>query len=290
MSSHIFYHSADLDGHCSGAIVRMYCEREYYECPVMHPIDYGEPFPWDELLYSDAVWMVDWTLQPSSEFERLQAKGLILWILDHHKTSLELVGKVSFAGRINPSKSACELCHEYCLIRHGGEVVDLLGRYDTWKQGDDWETDVLPFQYGMRSLPTDPATDEGFATWRSWFDPRCEATATIEMVKEWGRRILEYQRKLDAKGMTRAFPLAFEGLRAIASIGSSGSSQSFASVWDGNKYDLMLSVHNVRNEFWTVSLYTDKDIDLSEIAKRRGGGGHTKAAGFQIQHLSEIGV
>jgi len=37
---------------------------------------------------------------------------------------------------------------------------------------------------------------------------------------------------------------------------------------------------------WTFSLYTTKDeVDCSVIAKSKGGGGHKKAAGFQLPEL-----
>jgi nanoRNase/pAp phosphatase (c-di-AMP/oligoRNAs hydrolase) len=36
---------------------------------------------------------------------------------------------------------------------------------------------------------------------------------------------------------------------------------------------------------WVVSLYTTKDIDVSEIAKKYGGGGHKQAAGFTCDKL-----
>ena len=42
-----------------------------------------------------------------------------------------------------------------------------------------------------------------------------------------------------------------------------------------------------------VSLYTDRnDVDVSEIAKAYGGGGHKKAAGFRVDvhGMIEIGV
>jgi len=40
---------------------------------------------------------------------------------------------------------------------------------------------------------------------------------------------------------------------------------------------------------WTISLYTTKDeIDCSVIAKSNGGGGHKKAAGFQVEDISKV--
>jgi hypothetical protein len=39
-----FYHSADLDGHCSGAIIK----KVHPECELIG-INYGDEFPWDKV-------------------------------------------------------------------------------------------------------------------------------------------------------------------------------------------------------------------------------------------------
>jgi len=49
-----FYHSSDLDGHCSGAIVK----QEYADCEMIG-IDYGNKFPWDSIEIRETVFMVD---------------------------------------------------------------------------------------------------------------------------------------------------------------------------------------------------------------------------------------
>lgn len=46
--------------------------------------------------------------------------------------------------------------------------------------------------------------------------------------------------------------------------------------------DIDFAMININNE--SMSLRTIKDIDLSEIAKQNGGGGHPKASGFRIKH------
>lgn len=38
----MFYHSADLDGFCSGAIIKY----SFPECELI-PINYGDTFPWE---------------------------------------------------------------------------------------------------------------------------------------------------------------------------------------------------------------------------------------------------
>jgi len=59
MSMKCFYHGSDLDGYCSGAIVKY----RYPECE-MQPIDYGAQFPMDKIELGETVYMVDFALQP----------------------------------------------------------------------------------------------------------------------------------------------------------------------------------------------------------------------------------
>ena len=59
----------------------------------------------------------------------------------------------------------------------------------------------------------------------------------------------------------------------------------FSSIWNPEKYDAMLTF-GYRKGQWTVSLYSDRDdVDVSVIAKNRGGGGHKGASGFQCKEL-----
>jgi len=289
VTHHVFYHSADLDGHCSGALVRIHLER-IGKPTVMHGIDYGDPFPWGELQMMDTVWMVDWTLQPLAEFDRLDEVGLHeVVVIDHHKTSLPLAGR--YSGIIDTGRAACEWTERY-LHFDLRPAIELLGRYDSWRKGSDWEDAVLPYQYGVRTLPTDPATTEGMATWRDILGPLDLQRHTVESLRERGRLILDYQRQVDAVRMKQAFECKFADLWAIASIGPKCGSQAFASVWNPSRHDCMASIgHDGPNGLWAVSLYTEKPgLDLTPIAKRFGGGGHPQACGFQVPCLSALGI
>lgn len=288
---HVFFHSRDLDGHCSGAIVRRWLLKAATRPGEirMHPIDYGDEFPFADLRRGDKVWMVDWCLQPVEGFDQLVAQGVDVVLIDHHKTSLPLAGR--FRGVISADRAACELAHTH-LFGHCPRVVELLGKYDSWRKDDEWETEVLPFQYGMRMQSTDPSTDEGMGTWNlllRWPLDVSVALESVNQIQADGRMLMRYEAKKNAELMAkRAFPMQFEGLRAIACIGSGYGSQAFASVWDPAKYDLMVSISNVKGQRWDVSLYTEKDLDLSPLAKKRGGGGHAKACGFQTTDLSSV--
>ena len=57
--SKCFYHSADFDGHCSGAIIK-----KKFDDVEMIGINYGDEFPWSDIKPDETVYMVDFSLQP----------------------------------------------------------------------------------------------------------------------------------------------------------------------------------------------------------------------------------
>jgi len=61
-----FYHNADLDGQCSGELIR----RVLPNCELIG-INYGDPFPWDSIVPGETVYMADYSLQPHSDMKRL---------------------------------------------------------------------------------------------------------------------------------------------------------------------------------------------------------------------------
>lgn len=286
---HVFFHRSDLDGHCAGALCRFDLERRG-EPFRMVPSDYGDRLDFSEVQDADEVWLVDFV--PNDQDLVLElASRVRLTILDHHQTTRPLWEALQARGQaygmFRIGTAACELAHPYLSTKPIPPYVQLLGRYDTWRQGPGWEGEVLPFQFGLRSYPTDPATDEGMRVWQELVDSGTRDHAHERILHE-GQAILRYQKKQDERVMEKAFETEFEGLRALVNIGGGGGSTVFRSRWDPDKHDVMVSVVNHQNRFWTVSLYTEKDLDLTPIAKKYGGGGHAKACGFQTKELERL--
>lgn len=270
-----FYHSADLDGHCSGAIVKRALPN--YE---LIGIDYGQPFPWAAVHPGEEVVMIDFSLQPFDDMVRLADHADLIWI-DHHKSAIEDAAAQGWKsdGRyvLDSNFAACELAwkHFYPNDRMP-EAVYLLGRYDIWKHAE--VQGALEFQYGMRAFadtrPESPI----------WAD--LLAGKHIDRVINDGFTLLQYERNQNAKFIaTYGFDVEFDGLKCIAANRGMSNSLLFESVWNHDKYDAML-MFAWKNGQFTVSLYTDKPgIDVSVIAKTHGGGGHKGAAGFQCEKL-----
>lgn len=292
-----FYHSADLDGHCSGAIVKYF----YPECE-MFPINYGQDFPWEKIQKNDWVYMVDFSLQPFDEMIKLNNLCNLVWI-DHHATAIEDCRKsgVGFKGITGVGLGACALTWEYFALRvlfpdkhiELPWAVKLLAEYDVWNHEDNW---TLPFQYGLRLKSTWP--DEKLI----WYDLFTGGVDACRPYVEAGRTILEYEVQTNAKFCKAyAFETEFNwghkecpneypthSFKAICVNKGFTNSKVFDSVWDASKYDLMVTFCRLPlpKHQWTVSIYSDKaDIDCGDIAKAFGGGGHKGAAGFQCKEL-----
>lgn len=271
-----FYHSADFDGHCSGAIVK----KAWPDCEMIG-YDYGEPFPWDSIVPDEIVFMVDVSLQPFTEMERLADLTQLCWI-DHHKAVIQTAKDRNFKckGTRIVGDAACELSWNYFYSEIPIPLsVRLLGRYDVW---DHTDYRVFPFQYGMRTFNDIKPDNQLF--WELFFSLLTDDSIS-EIIKS-GYIIIDYTKSVNAKyAKALAFDVELDGYNCIAMNIGFGNSQMFDAVWDVERYDVMIAFCYT-GKFWKVSLYSDKAaVDVSEIAKGRGGGGHAGAAGFQCETL-----
>ncbi len=269
-----FYHSADLDGKCSGAIVRAAIPNVE-----LYGINYGDLFPWDKVQGRDVV-MVDFSLQPFSDMVRLKSEAKSLVWIDHHKSALADAAECGFGcdGRQDTKAEGCELAWDF-YFGMGSRMprsVQLLGRYDVWDHADP---DVLPFQYGARMRDLLPDAEE----WGALLD----AGYPIDEVLAAGRVILAYEAQQNAAYVaSRGYVTVFDGHRAIVCNRGLANSKLFDSIYDPEKHDLMITFCRLPTGRWTFSLYSTK-LDCGSIARRYGGGGHPGAAGFQADQLPE---
>jgi len=149
--------------------------------------------------------------------------------------------------------------------------VSLLAKHDIFDLSDPR---VQPFEYAMQSLgqnrPDDPV-------WTELFAGRLD---TEKMIGE-GERILAW---INARNYHLVRSMAFEaeidGLKCICSNMPQGRS-SFFDTLDGIKdYDVMINFYMNKKRRWNLSFYSaKKEVDVSKIAARFGGGGHKGAAG-----------
>lgn len=296
MSDKCIYHSEDLDGKCSAAIVKYHLKDVK-----LYPFTYGNIFPWDEFTRDDVVYIIDVSL-PIEDMYKLDLKCKTLIYIDHHKSAIERYNTFcndfytmnrtpwNLFGSRSIGKAACELTWEWF---HPNEEVplfiELLGAYDTWRNSDQnrWNRIIMPFQYGMQTESTNPETH--METWKEYFKDSGNLNGILQETIECGSSIRDYLNQRNAQNTERnAYEAKFESLRAICINSLEHSSSILDSVYNPDIHDIMI-VYTHQKDSWYVSLYSTKnDIDCSKLATKYGGGGHFSASGFRISNNQNL--
>jgi oligoribonuclease NrnB/cAMP/cGMP phosphodiesterase (DHH superfamily) len=284
----IYYHGRDFDGKCSGAIVYNYYKKSSDQSNIeLIPIDYGQEHLLERTFTKDdMVYMLDWSASNTPEkMRRIKDQaGAFIWI-DHHKTAIDSMNTAypdaHFVGVREVGKAGCELTWKYLNSNEIPGIVTMLGRYDVWdlKYPDGFDT-LLDLQYGMKTHEWNPDDPE----WEVLFkDSSCMSEGLIEI----GNQIKKYQKLKNKLTCESGFetlisvPNMYRLIRVFAVNTIEKSSQTFESL--GDKYDIYCAF-NFNGKLWDYSLYS-LTIDVGEICKSLGGGGHKGAAGFQSQQF-----
>ncbi len=284
------YHSRDLDGHTSGAIVKL----KYPDAKLIG-YDYGHPIPYDQIPLGEPVIMIDVSLKMPEMHELAKHSNWQLTWIDHHISAINEYksfvgdGETFMNAVLENGISACEVGWKYLFPdRTMPEAIKLLGEYDTWRNSDKhrWENEILPFQFGMRLHCNSPETFPIEFIYRAFEDT---VNQSVEQIIDQGKTILKYVATTNETQCRKAaFEIEFEGLRAICLNGGGFNSDVFKSVYDENKHDIMMPFQ-FDGKQWVISIYTTKDeIDCSALAKKHGGGGHRMASGFQVIKIGEV--
>lgn len=270
------FHSADLDGKCSAAIVKL----KFPHCS-LYGINYNEEIPWKEIENHSEVVMVDFGFQPFSDMEKIHNMkwDSFVWI-DHHKTAIDNYNEYQqeIEGLREIGKAGCELTWEYFYPnRPMPKIVRMLGRYDVWDR--KYSEDVDHIQFGMKTTNNGPYSP-------IWKDLLHDDDKLYNAIRKKGKTIYDYQMKeWERYCLSNSFDIEWEGFKFIAMNILNASSLAFESMYDPNIHDGMMAF-GYKNGKFVVSLYGDKkDIDLSVIAVKYGGGGHPGACGMALEKL-----
>jgi uncharacterized protein len=200
-----------------------------------------------------------------------QAERLL--VLDHHKTAEEELRGLDFCV-FNQNRSGAGMVHE--LFYGQGETQEMfhaaLGR-ELWEYVQDrdlWRFD-LPYSREVNAfISTYPKT---FAAWDSL------ATVPFEEARSAGVAVLASRDRLvdQACGSSGFFP------DCEASVVNSSVLQSEI----GDRLCLTAACSHaaiwcLQDGYVNVSLRSRSGFDVSEVAKRHGGGGHKNAAGYRF--------
>jgi oligoribonuclease NrnB/cAMP/cGMP phosphodiesterase (DHH superfamily) len=289
----VIYHSADYDGIFCREIAKHFLGTEGVEYIGWNFGDPLIPIPEGD----GQIYILDLSPDCLEDGSMSGVHGTrVIWI-DHHKTSIEKWG-TSLPGYRIDGVAACRLAWQWFSInQHNAQnqtnealqvslsgkqdfidrkvseplAVRLAGEYDIWDHRGDGD---LEFQFGLR------CQDATYDFWQLLldFDDNCELIISA------GRVAMAYSKKVDADLVTyKSFRLKWEGLDFLCLNHGRFNSLTFAALDKPETGHDALLGFMWNGKVWTYSLYHAahrKDLDLSEIAKKHGGGGHRGACGF----------
>ena len=280
----VFYHKADFDGVCSAAIL--------YWSPALDalngknlvfvPSDYPADTVWEEnkhLVDKDTtVIIVDFSLGPNVMPGLRDIAKEVIWC-DHHISAIrdsKELGYDDMLGSRSEKYAGCELTWTFFNPSIPmPDAVRMLGRYDVW---DHSQQACVHFQYGMREAI--PVMDYMDILWEDLLGS--QSPLSYHEIMDRGETLYGYQRSQNARvAKSSCYELEFQGYKAIAIHRSHINMQFFDSVFDESRHDMVMAI-GFNGESAKISMYTSKDIDLSVLAKKFGGGGHAKACGFEL--------
>jgi len=293
MSIKVYYHAGDMDGWCSGAIVKKFYQDQEIEVE-MFPINYGDKFLWEVINPDDIVYVVDFSL-PEEEMIKLgnlldDGKGELIWI-DHHIGVSSLFEEVKCSGMFDTSVAACELTWKYLFDKEVPRFVELLSAYDCWDHSGriaSWG-EIEHFQYGFKARATNPK-DSTELFWDGWFlfsDLNREVGTYIKDTINVGAGIQKYvEDRFRSELASRSYKIYWEGHKCLVINSDPYIANFMTRCNEFADCDIAINYCNNGGKSWIVNLRTNKKgIDLSEIAKLYKGGGHCGASGFNCREL-----
>lgn len=309
-----FYHD-DLDGKAAGFVVdgwaRFLNENDMIE---FIPSFYGMVFPMDRIEKDEQVYIVDFSIPPETMTELLKVTKNVTWI-DHHISSIKAYADYpeTIRGVRSADRSGCVLTWMYLMWftdRGVGpadittrtipmyadipEVLLLVEDRDIWK----WDRlETKNFIAYMNSVDSEPEAD----IWWQLMDqnitapPECRNLGRMighnQSRDLWSEILLRgsaVNQYIDQRNMDMVsrlgYATVFEGKKCLVINAPLAGSEIFGNEDDVySRVDMMIIYYHI-NGMFHVGLRS-RNVDVSVIAEKYGGGGHPGAAGFECKEL-----
>lgn len=271
MKTYILYHASCTDG--LGA--KYAAHKKFGEEATYYPVQYGKPLP--EIEDNSEVYILDFSYDLNT-LQALKSRVATLVILDHHKTAQEALK--GFPGAIfDMNKSGAVLAWEYF---HPGTKVPELMEYiqdrDIWTWKKPGTREVLNALKTLR---------EDFDKWNNLKD-ELEWPVMREVIIRENKLVSNYEDDYIEKTSKKYAVLSLFGhsvaLFNTTLLVSEVGNKVCNDFQNDPNFPVDFSIGYFINDEGSVllSFRSTGDFDVSQFAKRLGGGGHRNAAGASI--------
>ena len=272
MSKIVIYHGGCSDGFCAAYL----CWKCWGDTCEYIPVNYGEAPP---IVDGKDVLIVDFSYK-RSVLEEMKAKANSLMVLDHHKTAQAELANLDYCV-FDMNKSGGRLTWEYLWdqkalpVRFSTFARDFPPRIVTFTEDRDlwkWELpDSKVINAAIRSYPYDFLVWDKFSDYQYW----------MNLVYE-GRGILRIQELVVKQHVDKAIETEISGYRVLAVNATTMMSEIGEVLAKDRPFGATWFDDGKGNRIWSLRSRED-GIDVSEVAKKFGGGGHKAAAGFKLE-------
>lgn len=256
--THILYHAQCADGFGAAYAAWKVLGDDVLYLPVRH----GEPPP--DLPKDARVAIVDFSYH-RPELEAMRARLADFLILDHHKSAQDELAGLDYA-HFDMHKSGARMAWEYW--HPDQELPELLAYVE---DRDLWRWALPHSQEVSLALQCHPME---FALW--------DELSVPELMSE-GKAIVRFQNQQVARAVSRArlTPVGDWTVPVVNScLFQSEIGDDLCRLYPDAPFSAVYYLNHKNQQAW--SLRSIGDFDVSEVARRFGGGGHRNAAGFAV--------
>ena len=241
----------------------------------------------------DEVWITDlsWNSVATAEhLSRLVRGGTRVYWIDHHRSAISRAGEpefnVPFAGKVLSEEfSAARLAFNFLKRRLRSSAAERRSLEDFFpivQLADDHDRWV-------HRLPESPQwalavqTLGGAESYREIMRLRSPVMSRkLARALEAGRQAMQQSLKLARSTLTERALSNGLLLRAACCVGY--SSEVAAELYE-DQHQAVIALFDMRSQGVSLRRSVDCAVDLSELARSLGGGGHAAAAGFAMDEL-----
>jgi oligoribonuclease NrnB/cAMP/cGMP phosphodiesterase (DHH superfamily) len=315
----VFYHKADLDGLMSGVIAKYYLTPRFNVVDLI-PINYNDDF--ESALPHQATFYEDIYIIDVSDAKFMEKYGSKIIYIDHHKWAMDTMPKVKDRHCID-GVAACRLAFDYLAggpdyVFHNKEhfvdrvnpleplCVAILGEFDIWDKtsplaeklnyGQDLRFNSVEFLFnqtkgicvgdvGELLGPANKKMDVDFLERSKNISELYRDFSYLHYIVTKGEGAIEYVKTAVERIKPKKITIdGYEGVYINTSIDPSLVGMCYQ-LRDEDQFVMTWHLNNSDNK--PSCSFRSSKIDVSQIARKYGGGGHKAAAACKMS-LSQL--
>ena len=288
----VIYHAGCFDGFCAAWLMR-----QAFPDADFHAAHYGTEPPPAAMDKDRPLYVVDFSYPGDVMFKLAALRHEEMVVLDHHKTARDALDGLeielltnncgdALSVTFDMGKSGGRLAWEYLwakgllprdwMARYGFRdapwLVDFSEDRDLWRHALQ---DTREVNAALRSFPLD------FEVWDGLLLIRHQAGSVWEDFVSQGAAILRAERQIIANHVKHAREVDMDGHKILAVNATVLFSEIAGELAAGRPFGACWFVRFDGASVWSLRS-REGGVDVSEIAKAHGGGGHKQAAGFEV--------